>query len=181
MWCVIAFWACAATAQTDQQFLDDFLATQRTQFAFPSAVISFRQAEGSPALTSVTGTGVGPTTLFRLASVTKCFIGVALMKLVDDGLLTLQDEAAQHMPPELAAVGWPPEIKVLDLMVHMAGLDDVVEGSFVSDWTQAMPLVQYLVRYNPPLSRPVRSVPAYSNYGVCVSWCLFSPHLLSLY
>ncbi len=71
---------------------------------------------------------VTPDTLFRIASMTKAFTALTVLKLRDDGRVRLDAPAADYIP-ELRAWKYPtddsPEIRVRDLLSHAAG--------FVSD------------------------------------------------
>ncbi|MFT3789753.1 MAG: serine hydrolase domain-containing protein [Rudaea sp.] len=68
---------------------------------------------------------VGADSLFRIASMTKAFTALTVLKLRDDGLLRL-DEPAEHYVPELRHWKYPtgdsPKIRVRDLLSHSAGL-----------------------------------------------------------
>jgi CubicO group peptidase (beta-lactamase class C family) len=63
--------------------------------------------------------------LFRMASMTKAFTALTVLKLRDDGLLRLDAPAADYVP-ELRAWKYPtddsPPIRVRDLLNHVAGL-----------------------------------------------------------
>jgi len=61
---------------------------------------------------------------FRVASITKLFTSQAVMQLVEQGRLDVNDDAARYIP-ELEGK----EILVLDLMTHHSGLKDKVNPS----------------------------------------------------
>ena len=65
--------------------------------------------------------------VFRIASMTKSFTAMAILKLRDDGRLSLDDLAEQHVP-ELKALRYPtsdaPRITVRGLMSHAAGFPE---------------------------------------------------------
>jgi CubicO group peptidase (beta-lactamase class C family) len=69
---------------------------------------------------------VGPDTRFQLASATKIFTGVLLMKLVEEGKLSLDDPLTRWFPEAPAA--WS-EIRVRQLANHTSGLADQLEGT----------------------------------------------------
>lgn len=68
---------------------------------------------------------VTPDSLFRIASMTKAFTALTLLKLRDDGRLRL-DAAAEEYVPELRNWKYPtddsPRIRVRDLLSHTSGL-----------------------------------------------------------
>jgi len=64
---------------------------------------------------TVDGSAVTPDTLFRIASMSKAFTALAILKLRDEGRLSLDDLAETHVP-EMAAWTYPtadsPRIRV---------------------------------------------------------------------
>ncbi|HEU4405762.1 MAG TPA: serine hydrolase domain-containing protein [Polyangiaceae bacterium] len=70
---------------------------------------------------------VDADTVFRIASMTKSFTGVAVLQLRDAGKLRLDDPAAQHVP-ELARLAYPTRdaapITLRDLLTHGGGLPE---------------------------------------------------------
>ena len=68
---------------------------------------------------------VTPDTLFRIASMSKAFTALAILKLRDEGRLRL-DEPAETYVPEMRAWRYPtadsPRLRVRDLLSHAGGL-----------------------------------------------------------
>jgi len=68
---------------------------------------------------------VDADTVFRLASLTKSFTGMALLQLRDEGKLSLDDPAQKYLP-ELAGLVYPtrdaPPITLRMLLTHLGGL-----------------------------------------------------------
>ena len=68
-----------------------------------------------------------PDSVFRIASMTKNFTAMAIMKLRDQGKLSLDSPAARYVP-ELRALAYPtsdsPAITVRHLLTHMAGFPE---------------------------------------------------------
>ncbi len=106
-------------------------------------------------------------TLFRIASMTKAFTALAILKLRDEGKLTL-DAPAETYVPELRGWKYPtddaPKIRVRDLLTHTAG--------FVTDdpWgDRQTPLPEgdftRLLQHGVPFSRPPADAMEYSNLG----------------
>ena len=66
-------------------------------------------------------------TVFRIASMTKSITGLAVLKLRDEGKLSLDDPAAKYVP-ELAGIHYPTHdsapITVRQLLTHSAGLPE---------------------------------------------------------
>lgn len=66
-------------------------------------------------------------TVFRIASMTKSFTALAILKLRDEGRLSLDDPAERYVP-ELAGLAYPsadaPRITVRHLLTHAAGFPE---------------------------------------------------------
>lgn len=69
------------------------------------------------------GHPVTAQTLFGTASVTKSFTGLAIMKLCSQGLLSVDDAVAKHLPGfSLPAVGDLDKLKIRHLLSHTTGV-----------------------------------------------------------
>lgn len=66
------------------------------------------------------------STLFTLNSATKSFTGVAVMQLVDRGLLSLSDPVSKYV--DGLPSDWRP-VTIEQLMTHVSGLPDIVDQS----------------------------------------------------
>lgn len=110
---------------------------------------------------------VSADTLFRIASMTKAFTALSILKLRDEGELTL-DTPAENYVPELRGWKYPtadsPKIRVRELLTHTAG--------FVTDdpWgDRQTPLPEddftRLLRDGVPFTRPPATAMEYSNLG----------------
>ena len=110
---------------------------------------------------------VNADTLFRIASMTKAFTALSILKLRDDGKLAL-DAPVETYVPELREWKYPtddsPKIRVRDLLTHTAG--------FVTDdpWgDRQSPLAESeftrLLQVGVPFTRPPASAMEYSNLG----------------
>lgn len=65
---------------------------------------------------------VGPRTLFNIGSISKVFVATALMQLVDDGKVSLDDPVAQHLPEFRMADPRDRQITLRMLLNHSSGL-----------------------------------------------------------
>lgn len=71
-----------------------------------------------------TGTSMTEDAVFRLASITKPIVSAALMKLVEDGRVSLDDPVTRYLPdfrPETES-GERPDITLHQLLTHTSGL-----------------------------------------------------------
>lgn len=80
------------------------------------------------------GTPMAPDTPFWMASVTKLYIAAAILKLHEQGRLSLEQAMVDYLPENLAAglhqmqgVDYTPRITVRNLLEHSSGLPDYLE------------------------------------------------------
>jgi serine-type D-Ala-D-Ala carboxypeptidase/endopeptidase len=110
---------------------------------------------------------VSADTLFRIASMTKAFTALTVLKLRDDGLLRLDAPAADYVP-ELRGWKYPtddsPPIRVRDLLNHVGGL---VTDDPWGDRQQPLPEEDFtrMLRAGVPFSSAPGTRFEYSNFG----------------
>ena len=110
---------------------------------------------------------VTPETLFRIASMTKAFTALTILKLRDDGKLRL-DALAEEYVPELRGWKYPtqdsPRIRVRDLLNHTAGF---VTDDPWGDRQTPLPEAEFsrLLRDGVPFARTPETAMEYSNLG----------------
>jgi CubicO group peptidase (beta-lactamase class C family) len=101
-------------------------------------------------------------TKFRLGSITKQFTATAIMLLQEDGLLSVQDTVAKHIPhyPEIGA-----KITIHQLLTHTSGIPDVTDLKNF-EWMKPITSKELVDSF---ASRPLDFIPgskwAYSNSG----------------
>ena len=64
-----------------------------------------------------------PDTLFGIGSITKSFVAIAILQLVEDGKLQLDDPVSKHIPLELGLPGKP--ITIRHLLTHSPGFPNL--------------------------------------------------------
>lgn len=110
---------------------------------------------------------VTPDSLFRIASMSKAFTALAILKLRDEGRLQL-DAPAETYVPELRGWRYPtadsPKIRVRDLLSHV--------GGFVTDdpWGDRQQVLSedafsQMLRSGVPFTRAPQAAYEYSNFG----------------
>jgi CubicO group peptidase (beta-lactamase class C family) len=107
-------------------------------------------------------------TLFRVGSISKTGTWIALMQLVEQGKLKLDDPINAHLPPKLAMPdeGFKDPIRVENLMSHNAGFEDSVFGTlFQFDANNLQTQDDYLATHRVHRVRPAGEIAVYSNYG----------------
>src|SRR3954471_18991602 len=106
-------------------------------------------------------------TLFRIASMTKAFTALSILKLRDDGKLSL-DAPAETYVPELRGWKYPtddsPKIRVRDLLTHTAGF---VTDDPWGDRQTPLPEEEFtrLLKEGVPFTRAPGLAMEYSNFG----------------
>jgi len=67
-----------------------------------------------------------PESLFRIASISKLYIATATTKLVNDGMLSLDDTVANHLPDMVGQIKNVEDITVRMLVQHRSGIFNFV-------------------------------------------------------
>ncbi|WP_293968184.1 serine hydrolase [Sphingomonas sp.] len=110
---------------------------------------------------------VSPDSLFRIASMSKAFTALAILKLRDEGRIVL-DAPAETYVPELKGWKYPtadsPKITVRNLLTHSAGF---VEDNPWGDRQQVMPEAEFtaVLKAGVPFARAPGVSMEYSNFG----------------
>jgi CubicO group peptidase (beta-lactamase class C family) len=110
---------------------------------------------------------VTPDSLFRIASMSKAFTALAILKLRDAGRLRL-DALAEQYVPELRNWHYPtsdsPRIRVRDLLSHVGGF---VTDDPWGDRQQVLTEAEFtaMLRTGVPFTRAPQSQFEYSNFG----------------
>jgi CubicO group peptidase (beta-lactamase class C family) len=110
---------------------------------------------------------VTPDTLFRIASMSKAFTGLAILRLRDEGKLSL-DAFAETYVPELRNWRYPtkdsPRIRVRDLLNHTAGF---VTDDPWGDRQQVISEAEFtkMLKEGVPFTRAPGLTFEYSNFG----------------
>ena len=105
--------------------------------------------------------------LFRIASMTKAFTALAILRLRDEGRLSL-DAPAETFVPELRSWRYPtadsPRITIRHLLTHTAGF---VTDNPWGDRQQPLPEADFtaMLRQGVAFSRPPGTAMEYSNFG----------------
>jgi CubicO group peptidase (beta-lactamase class C family) len=113
---------------------------------------------------------VDSNTVFRIASMTKSFTALAIMRLRDEGKLSLDDPAEKYVP-ELAGLKYPttdsPKITVRHLLSHAEGFpEDNPWGDQQLARTDAE--LTAMLRRGIPFSNAPGIAYEYSNYGFAI-------------
>ncbi|HEX5581407.1 MAG TPA: serine hydrolase domain-containing protein, partial [Gemmatimonadaceae bacterium] len=113
---------------------------------------------------------VRPNTVFRIASMTKSFTAMAIMRLRDEGKLSLDDPVERYVP-ELAGLDYPtsdaPRITIRHLLTHAEGFpEDNPWGDRQLAITDEE--MSRMMRGGIPFSNVPGVAYEYSNYGFAI-------------
>jgi len=81
------------------------------------------------------GTPVTPETLFRIGSTSKAFVSLSILKLANEGKLSLQDPVRRLAPEVWFENRWEATdpVRVVDLLEHTTGWDDLHLREYAKD------------------------------------------------
>lgn len=129
----------------------------------------FIETFGTAALDDATP--VDGDTVFQVASVTKNFTATLIMRLVDKGLLSLDDKVSTYLPDFiLSDAKARDDLRVRDLLTHATGIGNFSGDSF---WHSGMSQDEVIKAMRDiPFEHPFRSKYGYSNIMVGVAGCL---------
>src|SRR6187455_3224351 len=109
-------------------------------------------------------------TVFRIASMTKSFTALCILKLRDEGKLSLEDPAERYVP-ELAGLKYPtadsPKLTIRHLLTHSTGFP---EDNPWGDQQLAATDAEFsaMMKSGIPFSNPPGIAYEYSNYGFAI-------------
>jgi len=109
-------------------------------------------------------------TLIRTGSTGKIFTWLALLQQVEAGNVDLEEDINYYLPENLQFdYGQSDSIKVIDLMTHTSGFEDIQLGIMVESVEDLVSLEDYLEVTRPEIVREPGRIPAYSNYGTTLA------------
>ena len=162
-----------ATAFADiDRILSDYAASVHAPGAAWGVVIDGELAhQGTTGVRDVSSKApVDADTVFRIASMTKSFTAMSILKLRDEGKLSL-DDPAEHYVPELKNLRYPttdsPRITVRHLLTHSEGFpEDNPWGDQQLSESEAE--LSRMLREGIPFSNTPGVAYEYSNYGFAI-------------
>jgi CubicO group peptidase (beta-lactamase class C family) len=166
----------ACTRQDLDKFLDEFLPPAMTRLHVPGVV--FVAVKDGEVLTMrglgysdiESGKEVDPlTTVFRAGSVSKVFTGMAVMQLVEGGILDLDEDVNTYIEGFKIPDTYPQPITLRHLLTHTAGFDERNLGTSEFGQDVYPELGQYLADELPPRVRPPGQLLQYSNHGMALA------------
>src|SRR4051812_25194020 len=161
----------AAFADVDRLFTS-FTTEQHVPGAAWGVIIAGRLAHaGAVGVRDVASKApVDSDTVFRIASMTKSFTAMSILKLRDDGKLSL-DDAAEKYVPEMKALAYPtsdsPRITIRHLLSHAEGFpeDNPWGDRQLADTDEQL---SRMISAGIPFSNAPGIAYEYSNYGFAI-------------
>ncbi len=155
-----------------ETFLDKFFAEQMPKYKVPGAVFVMVKdgkvffAKGFGHADVEKKMPVDPDkTLFRAYSISKSFTATAVMQLVEQGKVKLDEDVNKYLKRFKIKDDFTEPITLADLLTHRAGFTDTaVETQLAIGKYRVLDLGEYLKRNLPPRSR-VPGKFEYSNFG----------------
>ncbi|HAJ98993.1 MAG TPA: hypothetical protein DCM62_03110 [Bacteroidales bacterium] len=116
------------------------------------------------------GTPVDPdTTLFRIASISKLFIWIGVMQMVEQGKLDLDRDINEYLETFEIPATFEQPITLRSLMTHTPGFEDRIYKLFVRDVAEKLSLSEVVARELPKRVRPPFVQASYSNHGTGIA------------
>lgn len=153
-------------------FIDGVMAAQMEAYHIPGATISvvkdgklfFAKGYGYADLENKKPV-IANETLYRIGSVSKLFVGTAVMQLVEQGRLDLNTDINTYLTDFKIPNTYPEHITLAHLMTHTAGFEESYRSLLAHNADEVKPLGEYLANNMPARVRPPGEIAAYSNYG----------------
>jgi CubicO group peptidase (beta-lactamase class C family) len=115
------------------------------------------------------GQSAAADTLFRIGSISKLFVWVAVMREVAVGRLDLDTDVNEYLSDLTIPATFPEPITLTDLMTHTPGFEDRVLGLFAPGPRTVGEFHDNLVALLPRRVLPPGQFAAYSNYGAALA------------
>jgi CubicO group peptidase (beta-lactamase class C family) len=157
-----------------EAFLDDFFTKEMAKEHVPGAAVAlvkdgkilFSKGYGYADLEKKIPV-VPDKTLFRVGSISKLFTTTAVLQLVEQGKLKLDDDVNKYLKRFQVKNSYPKPITVAHLLTHTDGFDSGWGiGAFARRASEMTPLGDFLAKRLPPRILPSGEVFLYSDVGM---------------
>lgn len=167
--------AAAANDAAVEAFVDGLATAQLESSGVPGVVVSVVR-NGETLLLKGYGwadverqRAVDPHTLFRIGSITKLFTYTALMQLVEQGRIDLNQDINTYLGDARIAAAFGAPITPNHLLAHRGGFESGDLGyDFFGDAGKVPTLRQFVIDHQLQRVRPPGQATAYSNFGATV-------------
>jgi CubicO group peptidase (beta-lactamase class C family) len=107
--------------------------------------------------------------IFRIGSVSKVFVWVAVMQLVEQGKLDLDADINIYLTDFQIPDTFPQPIMLTHLMTHTAGFEEQILQYVGLTEDDIQPLAEVMSNNIPPRMHPPGEMMSYSNYGAALA------------
>ncbi len=108
------------------------------------------------------------TTLFRLGSISKTFIAISILQLMEDGLIDLEEDVNSYLTAFQIPDTYEEPITIRHLLTHTAGFEETVKQSVFETEYEMPDLEETLMNEVPNRVNPPGELLSYSNFGYCL-------------
>ncbi|HEO1898509.1 TPA: beta-lactamase family protein [Streptococcus agalactiae] len=109
-------------------------------------------------------------TVFEWGSISKTFIWVSVMQLVEEGKIDLEEDIRNYLPKGfLKNLHYDKPVTMLNLMNHTAGFEDEIVNIRYFEKERELSLVEVLSSHQPEQVFPPGEISAYSNWGAALA------------
>src|SRR4030095_11161437 len=108
------------------------------------------------------------STMFRIGSISKLFTWTAVMQLVEQGEVDLNNDVNKKLHFKIPAT-FPEPITLTHVMTHTPGLEDDPRDLFTEDSSHITPMGKWLPAHMPKRVRPPGTYAAYSNWATAMA------------
>ncbi|MBW6497251.1 MAG: beta-lactamase family protein [Bacteroidales bacterium] len=109
------------------------------------------------------------TTLFRIGSISKLFVWIGVMQMVEQGKLDLDRDINEYLQAFKIPDTYDQPVTLRSLMTHTPGFEDKLYQLFVLDENDMKPLAEVLKEQLPKRVRPPLQQASYSNHGTGIA------------
>ena len=168
--------ACSPRLDSSATSVDSAVVAAMREHAVPGAALAVVRdgrvvhLAGYGCANTERGIGVDPRrTVFRVASVAKPFVALAVVQLAERGTVDLRTDVNRYLTTMQVPTGWNRPVTLHDLLTHTAGLEESIVGYAARTPADIRPLGEFLAAKLPKRGWPPGDVTAYSNYGYALA------------
>lgn len=159
----------AASDEQDGRLLDELIGKYVTADGVPGATAVLVRRDGRVTLRGYGKADLATkravdaeTTVFRIGSISKTFTAIAILQLLDEGKLALDDDANRFLKGVQIPGSYSP-VRVIDLLTHRAGFDGELTYVGLDDRLAAAQSTDERLQRDIFRIRPAGMIPAYDN------------------
>ncbi len=158
-----------------QKFTDGFFKAQVNNKRIPGAFIAMVKGDNVIMQSAYGLADIANKTkmdshngIYRVASISKAYTNIAIIKLINDGILKLDDDIQQYLPEIEIYKTFSEPITIADLLSHVEGYEEYYIETIVKDGNPIPSLKDYLQRNQPArVYKPGQEL-TYGSHGVAL-------------